>query len=535
MAVTRTFCLAAGLAVVLPGSLISQTRVRGVVVDSGTGAPLESARIVGPRGITYSDGFGRFVVAIDSFPSRIVIVRIGSRATSVIVAQAPDTLLRIPLAAVPVRIADLVVEGTTDHDATDLGRWTVPLDRGTLLPMVQPDVLRALAASPAVTQSTIVSARPLVRGYDPGEATLLLDGFELPNPYHLARAFSAIPAVGVERVTVATAPTAITIGGTSGAAVELTGRTGPTGSPTGGVAVDPVSLTGWLGGAPGGVRLFGAGRAVTLGALATLAGKRFAYGFNDGYASVIVDRGGAPWLRTTLFGSHDRVEDQGGGDAMSWGVAMLGTRVDLWRRGGAGIALSGYATRFDERIDRLALRSSLVDVDNDYSRVGGALEWRASAGARRLQVGFAPSWRRIRNRVSVLGGSLFPAALDDGRPEYAGYGSWSERVGRVEVELGVRFDGSAGAGAWQPRARGDWDLGKGWSVGVAAGRSARLYQTVSDPNGEPELVFYDLWFVAGRGGIPVSRVDHAFLSTSWRHAGFSFRAGAYVSRGAGIV
>lgn len=532
---TRTRAPLLALLALLPSFLAAQRSLSGVVVDSSSGAPLDLARVVAPARVALTDRFGRFTLLIDSFPVRILVTRIGSRPVGFTLEAVPVELLRVSLPAAPVQLADLVVGRGGEPDLSELGRWTIPLEDGALLPMAQPDVMRALVAAPAVTQSTILSARPLIRGYDPGEATLLLDGFELPNPFHLARAFSAIPVEGVERVTVATAPLDVTVGHTSGAAVDLVGRTGDASGLSGGVAIDPISLTGWSGGAVGGVRLFGAGRAVTVGALATLAGKEFAYGFNDGYASLLLDRGGSPWLRGTLFGSSDRVEDQEGEDAMSWGVTLAGLRADLWRGATARLEGSLFVADFDETIKGLSLRSALVEVRNRYARVGGTLEWSTSRGRRRVKLGLAPSWRRIRNQVTITGGSLLPADLDDGRPELGGYGNWAERVGPGEIEVGLRYDVAGNAQAIQPRIRGEWPVGKGWSLGGAFGRSARLYHAISDPHGEPELVFYDLWFVAGEQGVPVARVDHAMLSTTWQRRGLSFRAAAYLSRGTGML
>lgn len=530
-------CLRAAplLVLLLPTLLGAQTRISGVVLDSASGAPLDLVRVVAPSKVALTDRFGRFTIVVDAFPTRLLISRIGSHPVALTLDAPPTMLLEIALSAAPVQVADLVVGRGGEPDLTELGRWTIPLKGGALLPMAHPDVMRALVAAPSVTQSTIISARPLVRGYDPGEATLLLDGFELPNPYHLARAFSAIPVEGVERVTVATAPLDVTVGHTSGAAVDLVGKTGDATGVSGGVAIDPISLTGWSGGTVGGVRLFGAGRAVTVGALATLAGKEFAYGFNDGYASLLAERKGTPWLRGTLFASNDRVESPDGDDAMSWGVKLAGVRANLWRGGNARLEGSLFAADFDESIEGLGLRSSIVDVHNRFARVGGAVEWSTTHDGRRALLGFAPSWRRIRNQVEITGGSLLPAALDDARPEFGTYGSWSEKVGSGEVEVGLRYDVAGNAHALQPRFRGEWPAGKGWSLGGALGRSARLYHAISDPHGEPELVFYDLWFVAGEQGIPVARVDHGMLSATWQHSALSFRTAAYLSTGTGLV
>lgn len=132
-------------------------------------------------------------------------------------------------------------------------------------------------------------------------------------------------------------------------------------------------------------------------------------------------------------------------------------------------------------------------------------------------------------------GGLLSAALDDARTELGAYASWSDHLGSGSVEAGLRYDLAGKVDALQPRLRAEWPFGRGWSVGGAVGRSARLYHAISDPHGEPELVFYDLWFVAGEQGIPVAQVDHAMLLASWQERALSFRAAAYLSRGTGMV
>jgi hypothetical protein len=512
----------------------AQSRIRGIVVDSATGAPLDQVLVRGPTGSVTSDRFGRFVLAVNGFPARLLISRIGTRPLAIQFDASVDTLVRFPLAAIPIRVADLVVAGH-EASATDLGRWSIPVNGDALLPAVGRDLFRDLLAAPAVTQSTLVSARPLIRGYDPGEATIRLDGFDLPDPYHIARAFSAIPVDGVDRVSVATAPLDVGIGATSGAAVDISGRSAPPAGSTGGIALDPLSISGWLGGAPGGTPLFGVARSATVSTVAKVAGVRLPYTVQDGYGSILLQRHGTPWLRGTLFASRDLVNDDASTDAMHWGVRAAGVRADVWRRGAARLELTGFATSFDEVIDRFELQGSLVDVRNTFSRTGGGAEWSVTDADRRLILGATVADRRLANHVNVLRGGLLSANVEDARLETGIYGSWSSSVGRGGVTLGARYDQAGNVSALQPRVHLSFRLGAGWTLGAAAGRSARLYHAVSDPRGIPELVFYDLWYVAGAGGIPVAKVDHVVLSADWARGVWSFRAAAYGSRGTGMV
>jgi len=531
----RPVLVLALLAAVTPAA--AQVRVHGVVVDATGGAPLEQTRVTGPeRQVTTTDRFGRFTVVAAGYPLRLVVARIGYAPDTLELDAQPEGIVRVELRPRPVQVSEIVVTtGGADPGLADLGRWTVPVAEGVVPAAVAPDLFRDLAIVPGVTQSTILSARPIVRGYDAGEVTLRLDGFELPNPYHIARAFSSIPVEAAERVSVATAPLDVTLGGTSGAAVDIVGRVGETGGAGGGAALTPITLDAWAEGGTDGITLFGAGRAATVGTIARMAGKEFSYGFKDGYGSLLGLRRGVPWLRLTGFASEDHVDDTEGGDAMRWGVGLLGVRADLWRRGAQRLELSAQVTDFHETVDHLQIRGAFVDVRNEFGRAGGGVEWGAGAAQGRAVVGMAAARRRIDNDVRVSGGSLVPAALRSTVTEVGAYGAVSRVLGTTTIDLGLRYDGAGPVGAWQPRIRGEIRLDGGWSLGIGAGRSARLYHTVSDPGSEPELVFYDLWFVAGEDGIPVALVDHAMLSLGWGDGRFSFRSALYGSRGEGMV
>lgn len=516
----------------------AQTRIEGVVADSASAIPLSSARVSAGAHAVLTDRFGRFSIVIESFPVTLVVARIGARPDSFPIETPPAARLRLLLASRAVQVADLVVAAPSDPSLSGLGRWTVPLTDGVIPPVGVPDVMRDLTATPAVTQSNITSARPLIRGYDAGEATILLDGFDLPNPYHLGRAFSSLPVEAVAEVGVATAPLDPSIGGTSGAAVDLTGKTGQAGSGGEGLFLSPITLTGWGDASLGGTKLFAGTRYVTVDAAARAAGKRFPYRFNDLYASLLSDRDGAPFLRATLFTSRDKVDGgdrDEGGDLMTWGVTLLGLRAEAWRSGSDRLEVSAHVAHFDEKARGLGFGGAVIDVDNALTRVGLGLEWSRARGDRRLLFGLAPNWRGIDNRVAVRFGSLTPANDAFSALEFGFYGSWADRIGAMRVNWGARYDRAGGIGAFQPRLRAELPVGSGWTLGAAVGRSARLYHQVTDPRSTADFILYDLWKVAGEDGIPAAKVDHAMFTASWGRGPFSLRGAAFASHGSGMV
>ncbi|HTK56176.1 MAG TPA: TonB-dependent receptor [Gemmatimonadales bacterium] len=537
MAVNRALGLAlSGL--LTAASAAAQGRIDGVVADSASAIPLAAARVSAGTHVVLTDRFGRFSIAVEAFPVTLVVARIGVRPDSFRITTAPKERLRLLLVPRVVQVADLVVTAPSDPSLAGLGRWTVPIGDGVIPPVGVPDVMRDLSATPAVTQSNITSARPLIRGYDAGEATILLDGFDLPNPYHLGRAFSSLPVEAVAEVGVATAPLDPSIGGTSGAAVDLTGKTGQAGSGGEGLFLSPITLTGWGDASLGGTKLFAGTRYVTVDAAARAAGKHFPYHFNDLYASLLSDRGGAPFLRATLFTSRDKVDGgdrEEGGDLMSWGVTLLGLRAEAWRRGSDRLELSGHVAHFDEEAAGLEFGGSTIEVDNALTRIGLGVEWSRALGDRRLVLGVSPNWRGIDNRVAVTFGSLTPADDAFSTFEMGAYGSWADRIGAMRVNLGARYDRAGGVGALQPRLRAELPVGANWTLGAAVGRSARFYHQVTDPRTTADFILYDLWKVAGEDGIPAAKVDHALVTASWGRGAWSLRGAAFASHGSGMV
>ena len=88
------------------------------------------------------------------------------------------------------------------------------------------------------------------------------------------------------------------------------------------------------------------------------------------------------------------------------------------------------------------------------------------------------------------------------RAELGVYAEITRTLGRASLQAGARLDAAGETRVWQPRARVAMPVATGVSVGLAAGRTTRLYHLVSDPQSEPDFAFYDFWLNAGDGGIP---------------------------------
>ncbi len=527
--------------IALAAALLVQTAVRGSVVDAQTGAPLPGALVTAraaARAAT-TDRLGSFVIWIAAFPDTLVIAQIGRAAERVPLDAAPTEALRIRLTAVPITLSDVIVTGPEGaaRPLEDIGRWQVPLAAARALPAaIETDVLRSLALVPAVTFSTPLSARPIIRGYDAGESSLRIDGFEILNLYHIGRVFSAFPADAASEVSVATAPSSATSGGTLAGTVDIAGRTGEPGRLRGGADLSLVSATAWAGGGSEATRLFGAGRVAHLSMLSSAAGYRIPYDFHDFYTKALLSRHGRAAGSITAFASGDHLFDRDLGSGMDWSNLLVGGRWQVIDDGRRAVNLWASGNRFAEDVSDIPARYTRIDVRNRFERLGLGADGSLQSATARLGFGVSLARRSIGNRIQPRFGTEFVATDADFRfTELGLYAEGTAAVGRGTLQVGVRLDAAGSTSAVQPRARIALPIARDASLGVAVGRTARLFHLVTDPQAEPDLAFYDFWLNAGEGGVPVPKIDHATVDLDVVHGSFAGRLSLFGSRAQGLV
>ncbi len=417
-----------------------------------------------------------------------------------------------------------------------MGRWQLPVEAMRAVPAaVETDVYRSLTVIPAVTFTTPLSARPLVRGYSAGESSFRIDGFEVVNLYHLGRIFSAFPAEATDQVTVTTAPHGPAMGTTLSGIVDVTGRSGPGDATHGGATISLASASGWVGGGTD-LRWLAAARAVHISGAELLGKTSIPYDFQDAYASASLLDHGRTRGRLTAFASRDHLFDSDLGSGMDWSNALLGARWQVLARGGLTIDISGSATQFIENVVNLEARRSRIDAQNRFSRIGASSDatfrgsnWQVSAGA-------SLGRRSIGNRLTARTGDDFPrtaAAFDN--TELGGYVELTRAFQSTVVQVGTRVDAAGSKAVWAPRLRVAQPLWGAASLGMALGRTSQLFHVVSDPQSEPDLAFYDFWFSAGENGVPTPIVDHVAIDVNLPSGAFTGRASAFGSSGKGLV
>ena len=525
----------------LPAAAAAQVPVRGRVVAVENDQPLPGAAVYAltARHGGETDRHGRFVLWLRAFPDTLVARFLGRRPDTLVLVDSTAGEVTLRLAISPLPLAGVVVQGEPGRRADDAATpatWSLPAEAVAAVPAaVEADVFRGLALSPAVAYSTPLSSQPLVRGADPGAVGYRLDGFTLINPFHLGRIFSAVMPQAVQSATLAAAPFSEEFGDATSGVVDVHLREGGE-EVRGGAQASFVSGAAWAGGALGRQRWFAAWRH---GYYEHLPGpfQDVPYRLNDVYLRLALTPGTWGPLSVTAFWSGDRIFHRETENGVAWGNTLLGVRLPLTLGQAGRLELWAETTRFYEDVAGIQIRSWATDVVNrlETSAVGTKVEWTGSQSA--LAAGGEIRHRRLRNRIT--GGDLSAPGSDAAGLVGALFTTVSHRTGPLSARLGVRLDADGAVLAWQPRVRLGADLGRGWSAGLAAGRTARLYHVMPDyiPDIGEVLSVYDFWRPAGRSGTPLSTADHALIEVKRSAPRFAARASAFASRirGAGEV
>jgi CarboxypepD_reg-like domain len=515
----------------------AQIPVRGRVVAAENGQPLVGASVfalVSKRG-SETDRHGRFVLWLHAVPDTLVARFIGRAADTLIVADtAPaDVELRLDTAAVP--LAGVVVYGDPGRPAdaaAGAATWSLPREAVAAVPAaIEGDVFRGLALSPAVAYSTPISSQPFVRGTDAGAVGYRLDGFTVINPFHLGRIFSALMPQAVQSANLMAAPFDEEFGDATSAVIDAQLREGGD-ALRGGVQASFVSTAAWAGGPAGSHRWFAAWRH---GFLEHLGGPfhDVPYRFNDVYGRFTL---AAPWgpVEITGFWSNDGIHDRETGEGVGWSNALLGVRAPLALGRAGRLELWGEVSGFREDVVQFFIRGADTDVQNRFftDAFGARLQWTGAHSA--ASFGAELRHRRMENRIE--GGDQSAPSADVAGLVGAATAGFEHRAGRLAVRLGLRLDADRAVQAWQPRVRFGTDLGGGWSLGLAAGRTARLYHVIPEvlPGVEDILSVYDLWRPGGRDGIPLTVADNGLVEIKRTTPRFSVRASAFASRLQGV-
>ncbi|MEZ4379044.1 MAG: hypothetical protein R3B35_12250 [Gemmatimonadales bacterium] len=516
------------------------------VITSTDSAPIRSAHARTAAGATLArtgaDGWMR--LARPDSTLRLTVVAIGFRPAALTLDRTTPDSIRIILDEAVVGLPELVAVTIDPLVRRGSSEWVIDGAATRLMPSaVEPDPFRVLRLTPAVSFSSVLSGRPLIRGGDADDAGYAIDGHEVINLFHLGRFFSAFPALGVGRLAVATQPTDIGIGRTTSGRIGIEGVEWVDGMrPEIQYGLGAWSgRAGWTGSAARGVVV---GRTIE-GALSGTAddGANVSLGIWDGYGRVEVGSADRP-VTLTAFRSVDRIVDRDPDNALTddpagldWGNLVLGASTELVRRDGMALTARASLSDHFENASRIPGRSTIVDVDNAIRRVGGAVDALARLGTSSVILRFGGEFftRTLRNTIRPADPSRIPAIdIDRTDTELAGFAGIETVIGSTALEVGTRVDATAGRTALQPRLTFSRMLGLRTWIAGGVGRSARLLHLISDARTEPRIAYYDLW-LAATDTIPTATADQFSLEVGWRTDRAAFRVGGFASHARGML
>lgn len=426
----------------------SSSVVEGWVLDSLTRQPIGRVSIFVKDSFLQArcDDSGRFQLALPAGlhalrfqhiaykpAERIIRLNDGERLSLIVLLQEKDF---DAVGTITVTAERASQKQSSRYDLSPKGIRNVP-------PLGEPDLMRALALLPSITQPNDLKASFNVRGGSSDQNQILLDGIEIYNPNHLLGLFSAFNISAIEKAEVYAANFPAEFGNRLSSVISITTRaSADTAITTGNVSLLSSSLTLARQWDKSFVLL--AGRITYLDWITRLFGRRFPYGFYD--ANLKFRQGLSEQFQAEMIGfaSSDtflpsaleppEAQDPDGlgrTTAHTWGVRMLALRlravaeksqhaltgsfsqnfVNFDYLNGVGFIrnnLSDFTLRTDSEV-RLRLHNVKFGVE--FKRLQAAYHWDGSDARFPLNIYLYPNVAaRYQNEQGVL---LFSAYVSN--------------------------------------------------------------------------------------------------------------------------
>jgi hypothetical protein len=444
---------------------VAQTaRIHGIVIDSAANRPLGDVRIQvrGTQWTTRSRADGRFSLPAPAGPAVIVAQRLGYTAAEVTVD--PDDAARGDSIVIRLRERPALVSGVLVEEpaAPPLAQTITPGTVRNLPPLLEPDIVRAIAFVPGVLQPSDLRGRMHITGGRSDETAIRVNGHPLHNPFHLAELMSGFSVAAVERADVLMHHLPPEYADHLSGVVDITTRR-PRARSANEVVVSLVSssLTSAQPHLPSGLSLLASGRVTYLDKFLRL---RYSeewlrdegiplYGFVDGVVTAERAWGNGTRLQLTGFGTRDQIDLAGerptGFRPYGWGEWLLG--ASLGRPFGTvgwdlRLSLGRGTARYDSGVDRqpgqpvpeFEARSQL-GTSHDRLSVGARLGWQRERWAATAGLTF-DRWRAEQS----WRGTEFIAS-DDAPFQFAGSDALDAASAVATVAIAPRGRVSAGA------------------------------------------------------------------------------------------
>jgi hypothetical protein len=493
----------------------AQTHVSGTVVDSSSGDPVAHAtvRAAGTYAGTAASDEGRFALSVPAGVQRLRIGAVGYATVVRWIATGQDSV-RMTVHLPPQNVPLGHVTVTADRRAIEQNpsRYTIrPASVKQTPGLGEPDVLRAAASLPGISQPNDIDARLNVRGGSSDQNQFLLDGIEIYNPTHLFGLYGAFNPYATGETTVHAASFPARHGGRLSSVIDVGTRV-PSDSAYTRANLSLTSLSGahaqeW---GDTGVVL-GVRRTYldpVLAAMSSSSDGSMGYSFLDVNAKVrhslsenVTVTGLGFFQRDHLSGSGGEGTFEGNSDAsenrqesvITWGNALGALRLQA-QQGALRHELTGSFVRSvtDAGLSSFTLDNILHDWTARYDGVLSGDRTRLRLGGQWKQQIFDYGWSTDSRETlaNVLYGGLGVEEPSSGlpstwrtrqaRPLLSGYTSVERHLwgDRVTLRGGLRIDGVwQDEAVFQPRVRATVQATSALRIHASTGRYAQFAAT----------------------------------------------------------
>lgn len=512
--------------------------ITGVVVDR-SGKPVEYASVSAPayKLGAVADGEGRFSLDLPAGAAALEVTQIGYQRVRLQVTVAEGgTPVRVVLSEEPVPVAEVVIAASSFGKSGKSEGAVVRRREIVMTPGGTADVFQALRALPGINAPD-EGAALYVRGGDPSETLVRLDGGEIGHPYHYEGAsgglFSSFDSYMLKSAYFSSGGFTSKYGGVLSGVLDIETQD-PMGLRTISVSANMVGAgisTSWAL-VPDRLSFVGSARFSAVGLVQRLYGSARDYvrapGTHDDAARLLWRYSPSGRLALLYLGAGDRV------DLFASRLNYRGEYTQTSRNHFVAVQLH------DVVAGRLALRGQVagqlyrtrwsfgpIRLDEHERNANANLEavWPVSA---RHELAFGASLRRPDDEIAgtraadstdYLPGA--PTRDYETRTHVYSPGFYLEDKvrlwGPLYATLGGRLDYASVPGAWtaDPRAALAWRVDDRQTVRIAAGR----YHQLADPQ------YLDPLY--GNPRLAPLRADHVIAGYEWKSGYGNVRVEGY--------
>lgn len=498
--------------------------VRGRVIDAGSSVPIEEVAITvaGTRLGTLTDSAGRYVLRVPAGEVSITATRIGYaiRSAQLTLASGEQRTLDFTLTTATTELRAVRIQTqTTEREQFTLspnpGLFAVRGETLKRVPVIgEPDVLRVVQLMPGVVATNDFNAGYNVRGGESDQNLVLLDGYPIYNPFHLAGLFGTFIDETVGEFELMPGGFPARYGTRLSSVLSVTPKAEERSGVHGAASVSVLASTLSLGGTVGGNTSWNvAGRRTYADRfVALISDQSLPYWFTDVQAHVKHRLSNGGTLSMTAYGGEDVLAGflSGFGDSTSAGTGGLrfdwGNRVvgAAWEQP-LGRVAGGDSARFMQRLSQtgfgtnLDLGSGSLTLNNQLteSRAWGELtRWR---GRNETMLGYELSAYRVRYDIAApAAGNDELLKLRQNPSAVSLYADHTLRTGSVTARFGVRAETVTGTDflGLSPRMSLKWFANEDLAFTLSGGRFTQW--TPALRNEQAPVRLFDFWLTSNR-------------------------------------